>query len=105
MFAQLLRSFDIAVLPISENEITVCKSANRLVTALNAQLAVVADFIPSYLPFSECVAFGDWDRHIERYIESDRLRAAHTQIARGILSSNYSYDAIGGQWLAILKGL
>jgi len=49
----LLKLHDICIVPITTNDFTICKSENRVITALNAGLRVVATNIPSYNKFRD----------------------------------------------------
>jgi hypothetical protein len=101
-FADALSVHDIAVLPVSRNPFTDCKSNNRVVTALWAGLAVVADGIPSYRDFADCIVLDDWDAGLARYLASGSARAADVETGRRRVASEWRLDRIAAQWRALL---
>lgn len=52
---------DICVIPVTRNEFTLGKTANRLTTALAHSLQVYADAIPSYQSFKNISYLNKWD--------------------------------------------
>jgi hypothetical protein len=101
-FADALTLHDIAVLPVSRNPFTDCKSNNRVVTALWAGLAVVADGIPSYRDFADCAALDDWDAGLTRYLTSSSTRTADVERGRRRVASSWRLDRVAQQWRALL---
>lgn len=104
-FVPLLRAHDIAVIPITPNPFTLCKSNNRLAQALQEGLAVVADPIPSYLEFSEVSQLGDWEKGLVAYLESPSLRTAHVAKARHLISDRWVISRIADQWKSVFDHL
>ena len=101
-FHSLLRQHAIAVLPISPNPFTWCKSANRLATALSAGVAVVADAIPSYRPFRDVCILDRWDEGLRSYLSSADRRRADTGRAQTLIDASYRTPQIGEAWRRLL---
>lgn len=59
-FSRIISLHCAAVIPISANEFTLSKTANRVTTALAHGLQVVADEIPSYTEFSQYAYLNQW---------------------------------------------
>jgi len=93
-----LRSHAIAVIPVSENPFTRCKSNNRLALSLNAGLAVVADAIPSYQDFTDVCFLGDWQSGLERYLSDIELRRRHVEQGQAIIAREWSIARLAEKW-------
>lgn len=94
-----------AIIPISRNPFTVCKSSNRLTQALSAGLGVVADSIPSYQPFKGVCKLDDWHDGLLEYISKpDRLR---TDVVNGqrLVDACCTKPVIGAQWQQLIATL
>lgn len=104
-FLELLRLHDIALIPITRDPFTVCKSNNRLATALRAGLAVVADSIPSYEAFSSACILDDWDTGLASYLCSPDRRAAHVSAGQALIDLQWTPHHIAQQWQAFFKTL
>ncbi|MDQ8024018.1 MAG: hypothetical protein REI94_19425 [Moraxellaceae bacterium] len=102
-FLQMLRLHAISLLPISLNDFTRCKSANRLVLSLHHGLNVVADAIPSYGMFAPVCHLDDWESGLRRYLRSPQLRAEHVRAGRQLADQHFSHECIGRQWQAALQ--
>lgn len=99
-FLPLLREHVIAVIPISPNPFTWCKSNNRLALALNEGVAVVADPIPSYGDFAGACCLGDWETGLDSYLMDPQLRRSHVGTARTIIRNEWSISRITDRWQA-----
>jgi len=97
-FLEALRLHDIAIIPIAKTPFTICKSNNRLTLALHEGLAVVADSIPSYEPFSAVCYLDNWDEGLARYLESPQKRQAHVSAARRLIAQECSLAIIADRW-------
>ncbi len=80
-FDSLLCQQHIVLIPAQHNEFTACKSDNRVVTALRAGLAVVADPVPSYAAHDDVIMLGDMEAGLRRYLSDPACRIADA--ARG----------------------
>ena len=97
-FLPLLRAHDIALIPVSRNPFTICKSNNRLTLALNEGLAVVADSIPSYQEFSSACHLDNWEYGLQSYLESETLRREHVSHGRNIIASKWMIAGVATEW-------
>lgn len=98
-----LRTCAAAILPNSLDEFSICKSANRLVTAVLHGLPVVATPTPALEPFRGCVAFNDWEEGLYRYL-TDRQRARFdVETAGRLVAAQFSGEAIATRWEGVLR--
>jgi hypothetical protein len=97
-FLSALQAHAIAVIPISLNPFTRCKTNNRLVTAVQARLAVVADSIPSYEEFRSVTRLDCWESGLREYISTPDLRRRDVLIAQSMISEKWSLQKIADQW-------
>jgi hypothetical protein len=93
-----LRSHAIAVIPISQNPFTRCKSNNRLTLSLNVGLAVVADSIPSYQDFAEVCCLDNWETGLENYLFNPELRRRHVERGQTIIARDWSLRQLAEKW-------
>jgi len=100
-----LRLHTIAVIPISENPFTRCKSNNRLALSLSQGLAVVADSIPSYRDFAEVCFLDEWRVGLERYLSDADLRRRHVERGQALVASEWSIGRIAAKWRRFFDGL
>lgn len=96
---QALEQADVVWIPVAESERNVVKSPNRLVESLWAGRLVVADPIPSYMPFADVTPIG---KGLEQGVLAaladpaatvERLREAQRRISR-----EHSGLAVGRLW-------
>jgi hypothetical protein len=97
-FLDALRAHDVAVIPVTHNPFTICKSNNRVVTALAAGLAVVADSIPSYREFAEISRLDNWDPGLLEYVKDRDLRRRHAADGRRYVLQQYSLSRMADEW-------
>jgi hypothetical protein len=97
-FLDALRAHDVAVIPVTQNPFTICKSNNRVVTALSAGLAVVADSIPSYREFAEISRLDDWNQGLLEYVKDRDLRRRHAAEGRRYVLQRYSLSRTADEW-------
>lgn len=102
-FYRLLKMHDICVIPIERNSFTLCKTNNRLVTAIACGLAVVADSIPSYLEFKDCCSLDDWEHGLSNYLSDDELRRIDVTAGQTLIEKNWSHENIGQLWADVLQ--
>lgn len=103
-FASVAGLHAIALIPVQDNPFTRVKSENRVVTAFANGLAVVADPIPSYRPFTGSLQFGDWAQSIARYAGDETLRRSHVESGRRRSEELCGIGPIAQQWLRVIKG-
>lgn len=100
---QALRSADIALLPIQANAFTVCKTANRVVTALLHGLAVVAGRIPSYEDFLPYIRFESWQEHLHAYLSDPGLRMGDVTGGQEYIAGRFPPGHLEKQWAGALE--
>ena len=104
-FDTLLRRQHVALIPAKANAYTVCKSDNRVVTALRAGLAVVADPVPSYAAYEGVIVLGDIDGGLRRYCSDPEARLADASRGKAMSEQSESAERIISQWLALFKSI
>lgn len=97
-FLAALRAHAIAVIPISNNPFTRCKTNNRLVTALQAGVAVVGDSIPSYEEFRYVTRLDSWESGLREYVSKPDLRSNDVNYAKSIIDARWTLPKITDQW-------
>lgn len=94
---------DIALLPVTANPFTVCKTGNRVVTALLHETAVVAGRIPSYEEYAPFIRFEDWAANVEAYLADPMQRAASVSAARTYIAGRFPPGHLADQWDGALR--
>jgi hypothetical protein len=102
-FLSALGLHDIAVIPITINPFTICKSANRVALALSRGLAVVADGIPSYEIFRGAIRLDCWDHGLRCYIQSGSEREKDVRKGKGIVEDHFTPESIGTRWVSCIE--
>jgi hypothetical protein len=102
-FSFILRLHDICLIPVQKNSFTICKSQNRLVTALLHNVAVIADEIPSYREYSQYFLSGDWEANLRLYLADTKLRHNHVRDGKRYIQKRHSKETIDRQWLTALQ--
>lgn len=103
VFFELSRA-DLFVMPSAADPFSVCKSANRAVLALANNVPVVATYLESLEPLRDVVMLDDWRAGIDAYLFDRHTAREHLRRAQPILAEQFSVEAIGRQWNAILRG-
>src|SRR5262249_50410580 len=103
VFFELSRA-DLFTMPSGTDSFAICKSANRAVLALANKVPVVANYLESLEPLREAMVIDDWRAGIEGYLFDHHLAVEHLARAEPILAEQFSVEAIGRQWEAILSG-
>lgn len=102
-FLGLLRCYDLCVIPIEINPFTIVKSNNRLLTALHCGLPIVADRIPSFEEFGDCVVLDDWSAGLRSYITDETRRRRDVCRGREIILNRWTHERIGSEWASVLS--
>ena len=97
-FRQVLRQIDINIIPISRNPFTLCKTNNRLATALFAGVPTVADEIPSYTDLAPYCILNAWRDGLQFYLENKLAAVEQARSARPYILRNYTIKQIGDAW-------
>ncbi len=101
-FSRAVSLHDIALLPISPNPFTLCKTNNRVATALVHGVAVAADSIPSYAELSHSIVLGDWEAGLQKLAADAPLRQAMVERGKEYISAHWNLAQIVEQWMATL---
>jgi hypothetical protein len=97
-FLPALRAHQIALIPVTQNPFTWCKSNNRLATAIAAGLGVVADTIPSYQEFAQVCRLDDWEKGLSDYVRDPAIRSRDVQAGQTLVSRFCSPERIADAW-------
>ncbi|MBY0468404.1 MAG: hypothetical protein K2Q07_05455 [Burkholderiaceae bacterium] len=97
----LLRQQHIALIPSSPEASAACKSDNRVVTALRAGLAVVADPVPSYLPHGEVIRIGPMEAGLRHYLAHPEQRIADAARGRSRVTQSGHAERVLAQWIEV----
>lgn len=101
-FYNVLQSNHIALIPITLNPLTKYKTNNRVITALYNNLAVIADGIPSYKEFADCIVLDDWHKGFEQLSQNNNRNEC---VAKGkdIIKNKYMPQIIAKRWADFLE--
>ncbi len=102
-FPYLFSVQDVCIIPIDANPFTICKTSNRLITALQLGLPVVADRIPSYEAFAGCTKTGEWEENLYQYARHKSERKKDVKNGQRFIQSRFSKEVIAAQWIDFLK--
>jgi hypothetical protein len=97
-FSEILSESDISIIPISRNPFTLCKTNNRLATALFAGVPTVADEIPSYRDLAHYCVLNDWERGLRVYLDNNPLGREQVKSAKPYILEHYTISHIGDAW-------
>jgi hypothetical protein len=97
-----LASADIALLPVTLNDFTRCKTSNRVVMALQSGLAVVAGRVPSYEEFAPCIRFDDWEQNLATYLSDGQRRTSDVRAGQQYIADRFPPDHLVRQWTDVL---
>lgn len=100
-FDSLLRQQHIVLIPTQHNEYTACKSDNRVVTALRAGLAVVADSVPSYAAYGDVIMLGDMEAGLRRYLSDPARRIEDAARGQAKAAQTENAERVLVQWLEV----
>lgn len=101
-FPELLSGAWAALIPVTLNPFTECKSSNRLAAALFAGIPVVADAIPSYREFAPFAYLDDWDAGLDAVFERRPQALAKAAQGREYLSQKYLPGHMALAWERVL---
>jgi hypothetical protein len=103
VFFELSRA-DLFVMPSAADPFSLCKSANRAVLALANSVPVAATYLESLEPLRDVLVIDDWRAGIDSYLFEPGAADEHLARAQPILAAQFSIDAIGREWNAVLGG-
>jgi hypothetical protein len=102
-FHDALAQHEICLLPINSSAWTVCKSPNRIITALNVGLACISDEIPSYRAFAPVSKIGNWSAGLDHYLNTPSNREKDVSAARQLINNEWTQAKIADRWEFILN--
>lgn len=97
-FLQSLDKHDVAIIPVTDNPFTQCKTNNRVALALSRGLAVVADSIPSYEEFRSVAFLDDWENGLLMYLSDHEMRFQHAALGKDLVKRKWSISRIADEW-------
>uniref|UniRef100_B8HXH6 Glycosyl transferase group 1 n=1 Tax=Cyanothece sp. (strain PCC 7425 / ATCC 29141) TaxID=395961 RepID=B8HXH6_CYAP4 len=100
-----IQSGDVTIIPNNRSAFSICKSANRAVLSLSLGVPVVANKIPAFEPFSDCMLFDDWQQGIKTYLTNPDLARAHVSKAQEIIRDQFGDDVIAQKWDEAIKSI
>jgi glycosyltransferase involved in cell wall biosynthesis len=101
-FLPALAAHAIAVIPVSLNAFTACKSSNRVARALHSGLAVVADAVPSYEPYRTACELDNWQVGLRRYLADPEARRRDVERGRAIVDREATLERVAARWHDLL---
>ena len=104
-FPYIFSQHDVCIIPVSLNDLTRCKTNNRVVLSLLLGVPVIADEIPSYEEFSKFVLFSDWETNLRQYWQNPMLRQQHTKQGKEYILAKYNRHRVVSQWSDLLQKL
>lgn len=105
-FIAILKHQDAALIPITKNPFTICKTGNRLIQSLTCGIDVLADSIPSYEEFKDCCFLDDWENGLKAVIEAKKDKSQKNQRikkAKEIILAKYSIEIIAKKWCVLFS--
>lgn len=102
-FGTVLQRHDVAVIPVTPNPFTLCKTSNRAVTAFAAGLVVASDPMPAYDEMGEAIVVGDWQAGLAALMASSAERTRRQAAAQAIIARRHGAAAIAEQWEHALR--
>jgi glycosyltransferase involved in cell wall biosynthesis len=97
-----LRESEVAILPNSRDEFSICKSANRATLALSQGVPVVATRISSLDPLAGCVLFDDFRGGVLAYLRDRELGAEHVRLAAEVIEREFAPSVVTDRWHEVL---
>jgi glycosyltransferase involved in cell wall biosynthesis len=94
---------DVAIIPNSKSDFSICKSANRALLSLALGVPVVATRTPALEEFSNCIMFDDWEMGLRAYLNDSQLVSKHLEEAQSIIRAVYSGEMIAKQWSNLIE--
>jgi hypothetical protein len=101
-FPRVLANTDAALLPMTINPFTACKTHNRLTTALYAGVPVIASGIESYREFGRYCTLDDWQAGLEALIDAPLKERDRALASRGLIDDRWTIESFAVQWEAAL---
>lgn len=104
-FLRALAAHHTALLPIGPNPFTLCKSNNRLTTALWNGVRVIADPLPSYVEFAPYAQVNGLDEAALQALRTADGREVLPSATRNYLREHWQIERIAQQWGSLIDSL
>jgi hypothetical protein len=105
-FFSALALHRIALIPVTVNEFTACKSNNRVALAISRGLAVVTStLIPAYEELMPYIKLGDMGTGVSSYIADPMRVDKDVSAGKIFIAKNYTLEPIIEKWGALLGKL
>jgi hypothetical protein len=101
-FLPALAAHAIAVIPVSLNAFTACKTSNRVALALHSGLVVVGDAVPSYEPYRAACELDNWEAGLRRYLADPEARRRDVEGGRAIVDRAATLEHVAERWHDLL---
>jgi hypothetical protein len=102
-FAEELAQADLVVVPVTANDFTLCKSNNRVATALWHGVPVLADRIPAYDELENFAVLDDWDAGFGAALAGDRALTERTEAGRDYVRAHFNGPVIARAWRGAIE--
>lgn len=97
-FGQELARANVVIIPINSNPFTLCKSNNRLATALWYGVPVIADRIPAYDELAPFAFIDDWGAGLRHCMAASREAQLRTTAGSAYVRTRFNIREIAAQW-------
>ncbi len=98
-----LKKASVVVIPNSLDDFSICKSANRTVTALLADVPVVATLTPAVEVFRGCVEFDNFGDGLRKYLTNPELAHRNVSAAKDVITYEFGRSRIFEYWSEIVS--
>ncbi|MBL8546121.1 MAG: hypothetical protein JNL81_06635 [Hyphomonadaceae bacterium] len=97
-FGGELARANVVIIPVNANPFTLCKSNNRLATALWYGVPVLADRIPAYDELAPFAFIDDWEAGMRHCMASSREAQLRTMAGSAYVRTRFNIREIAAQW-------
>ncbi len=97
-FGHELARANVVIIPINANPFTLCKSNNRLATALWYGVPVIADRIPAYDELAPFAFIDDWEAGLRHCMAASREAQLRTIAGSAYVRTRFNIGEIAAQW-------
>jgi len=97
-FGRELARANVVIIPINSNPFTLCKSNNRLATALWYGVPVIADRIPAYDELAPFAFVDDWEAGMRHCIAASREAQLRTVAGSAYVRARFNIREVAAQW-------
>lgn len=94
---------DVVIVPNNKDDFSKCKSANRVLLALDNCVPVVASLTPATEKLKDCVILDDWEGGIECYLTRPSKVRSDIKKAGIVIEEEYSWKVIASKWKTVIR--